>query len=262
MCVILSNSSMRSLRIDTHVHLYDCFNLRDWVTHAVSNLGVSENAQGVVIVVDRDGQDSFQRLRKEVPGFAEWSEERGTSNCLVGTITIDGSQLFVIQGTQYVTSERLEVLALGSQRILPDGVACRETIETSIQAGALVCLPWSPGKWLGARGQIVAEMLPDLSKERVCFGDISVHSRWWPRSRLIEVARSVGFACLAGTDALNRGQDCALVGRYGVTSPSSVPLDASMILAFIRALPTKDIALWGAPNDFVTASRRFISSLL
>ena len=51
--MILSNSAMTSLRIDMHAHLYDCFNLRDWVMHAVSNLSVSQDVQGVVIVADR-----------------------------------------------------------------------------------------------------------------------------------------------------------------------------------------------------------------
>lgn len=253
---------MRSLRIDTHAHLYDCFNLREWVAHAVSNLGISEFAQGVVIVVDRDGQDSFQRLRNEVSAFAEWSEDYAHDNCLVGTIHMENHQLFVIQGVQYVTSERLEVLSLGCHRMLPDGVACEETIAASINAGSLVCLPWSPGKWLGVRGRIVAGLLPDLSKHRVCFGDISVHSRWWPRSRLLERARRRGFACVAGTDALERSQDCALVGSYGVSCNTSAPVDAADLVAFIRDIPSRDIALWGVPNDFVTASRRFISSLL
>ena len=253
---------MTSLRIDMHAHLYDCFNLRDWVMHAVSNLSVSKDTQGVVIVADRYGQDSFQRFRREIPAFAEWSERKDNNGCCVGTIHAEGYQLFVIQGVQYVTSERVEVLALASQRVLPDGATCRETIEASIEAGALVCLPWSPGKWLGERGRLVAGMLSDLSTQHICIGDISVHSRWWPRSRLIEVARSLGFACVAGTDALNRSQDCALVGSYGVSSTTAAPVHATDIVPFIREISSRNLALWGAPNDFVTASRRFISSLL
>jgi hypothetical protein len=250
------------LHIDTHVHLYDCFNLKAWVQHALTNLNVSESVQGALIVVDRQGQDSLTRLRREVPEFAVWEESPISEGLSIGIIHYCGRELFIVPGVQYVTSERLEVLALGSTRLVSDGVSIETVIEKSLSVPALVCLPWSPGKWLGKRGRCIRSIVSNTSSMELCLGDISVHGRFWPKSVILNECMKRGFACFAGTDALNRPKDCKLVGSFGVSCNLEGPISAQELIYFVRSLSTTSYMSWGRPNGFFTSVERFISSFL
>lgn len=251
-----------AFHIDTHVHLYDCFNLKAWVQHALTNLNVSESVQGALVLVDRQGQDSFIRLRREVPEFAVWEELPISDELRIGIIRYCGRELFIVPGVQYVTSERLEVLALGSTRVVSDGVSIETVIEKSLSVPALVCLPWSPGKWLGKRGRCIRSIVSNTSSTELCLGDISVHSRLWPKSLILEECAKRGFACFSGTDALNRAKDCSLVGSFGVSCVVDGPILAKDIVSFVRDLATTSHTVWGGPNGFFTSVERFISSFL
>ena len=251
-----------SLHIDTHAHLYDCFNLEMWVRHALKNLSVSDVVQGIVVVVDREGQSSFERLRREVPTFADWKEHTISEELRTGVISLDGQDLIVIPGVQYISAERLEVLALGTIRTIPDGHALLDLIEHILSQQATVCLPWSPWKWLGRRGAHIRNVLNRYCAADLCLGDISVHAQSWPKSRILNQYTSQGFKCLVGTDALERPNDCSLVGSYGIICEVEGAVPAADVISVIRRLPVDRTTVWGAPNGLVTAIERFISSLL
>lgn len=251
-----------SLHIDTHAHLYDCFNLEMWVRHALKNLSVSDVVQGIVVLVDREGQRSFERLRREVPTFGDWKEYTVSEELRTGVISLDGQELIVIPGVQYVSAERLEILALGAIRSIPDGHALLDVIEHVLSQRATVCLPWSPGKWLGRRGDHIRNVLARYCAADLCLGDISVHAQSWPRSRILNEYMAQGFTCLMGTDALERPIDCGLVGRYGIVCEVDDPVPVADLISIIRRLPDGRTTVWGAPNGLLTAVERFISSVL
>ena len=281
-----------TVRLDPHAHLYDSYSIREWCRAAFSNLGgksprntpvgttgapifrartpgaavVSSADDGanrdiavVVIVVDREGQDSLARLRREVPSFADWNE---LWDGQAGRIEFDEGALTVIRGVQYVTSERIEVLGLGVERAAPDAMAASEYVSIITDGGGLACLPWSPGKWLGARGKVVRRMLDGTPSTILTVGDISIRSHLGPPSALLRYARQKGFSVLSGTDPLPRVQDQSLVGSFGLEFSA----DGDDALACWTGLKNALVAPqslkpWGRRNSAGTALQRFIASI-
>lgn len=249
------------LRIDTHAHLYDSYSVKEWCEAAVRNLRGSGDSTSVVFVVDREGQDSLGRLRREVPSFGDWQE---LWDGQAGIARLGNGSLVVVQGVQYVTSERLEVLGLGVKRSSPDGSSATEYISHIGELGGLACLPWSPGKWLGGRGKVVRNLLDTTATSALIAGDISIRSRLGPPSSLLRYARRRGFTVLYGTDPLPTKSDEELVGSFGVelviaTSTQEAVSSWSGLRETILSAGT--LSGWGARNSPLQATRRFISSV-
>lgn len=252
----------RALRIDTHAHLYDTYSAEAWCHAAFRNLAGASEAPAVVMVADRDGQDSLGRLRSEVPSFAKWED---VWNGKAGIAHLADGQLFVVQGVQYVTSERLEVLGFGVERVSEDGALAAEYIARIVELDGLPCLPWSPGKWLGSRGAVVRDLLDTVSTNALSVGDISMRSRLGPPSILLPYARRRGFSVLLGTDPLPSKADEELVGSLGieVSLRQSVAETLSSWSGLkVALLSSEDVRQWGVRNSPFRSARRFISSTL
>ena len=204
---------MFTVRFDPHAHLYDCYSLRKWVEAAVSNLTKdAKEILPVVFVLDREGQDSFARFRREVPQMGDWEE---CSDGRSGYITTIRGKLLVIRGVQYVSREKIEVLGLGVSRRIADGAPAADLIELILEEGGVPCLPWSPGKWLGKRGRLVRSLLESHTPKNLTVGDISMRTFFGPPSSLLRFARGQGYSMLYGTDPLPRKGDQTLVGSFG-----------------------------------------------
>jgi hypothetical protein len=260
------------IRIDPHAHLYDCYPLREWIEAAMSNLQVGSGVCAAVVIVDRAGQDSFARLRSEVPKFGVWSEapttaeqrcQQAAERVVTGLVSYSGHSLRVIRGAQYVTRERIEVLGLGVARSVDDGAPCIETIQRIQSSGGLACIPWSPGKWLGKRGAVVKSMLRQFPQQRIALGDISMRTACGPPSTILTGAAKLGFAVLPGSDPLPRRADTQLVGSYGceLTIPAAIN-DPSWLQTMLNALlkSSDGGGVWGSPNTPLNAARRFIAT--
>jgi hypothetical protein len=257
------------VRLDPHAHLYDAYSLVDWVAAAIRNLGGGPDAYKMVVIVDRMGQDSFARFRQEAPSFGEWNEvpvgDGSSSESLSGSVSIEAGSLTVIRGVQYVSAERLEVLGLGVTRTIEDGAPCRAVIESITKAQGVPCLPWSPGKWLGRRGAIVARILESSSAAQLVFGDIAIRSRVGPPSSLLRKARRDGYLILPGTDPLPVVKDTCLVGSYGVevdipSLPSPASTSPNSILRYFLSNSDR-VRVWGRPNSPFRAIQRFIATV-
>jgi hypothetical protein len=249
------------LRIDTHAHLYDSYSVKEWCEAAFRNLGGDADVTPMVFVVDREGQDSLDRLRREVPSFGDWQE---LWDGQAGIAHLGNGSLVIVQGVQYVTSERLEVLGIGVERFSPDGSCATEYVNRIGELGGLPCLPWSPGKWLGSRGNVVRTLLDSTSAATLLVGDISIRSRVGPPSSLLSYARRRGFTVLLGTDPLSTKSDEVLVGSLGVELSLKCPTEdvlRSWSNLKEALLSAGAIARWGAPNSPLQATRRFISSI-
>ena len=249
------------LRIDTHAHLYDSYSVKEWCEAAVRNLRGSGDSTSIVFVVDREGQDSLARLRREVPSFGDWQE---LWDGQAGIAHLGNGSLVIVQGVQYVTSERLEVLGFGVERVCPDGSPATEYISRISELAGLACLPWSPGKWLGSRGKVVRNLLDTKTATMLLVGDISMRSRVGPPSPLLRYARSRGFTVLFGTDPLPAKSDEELVGTFGVElvlKRSSEEVMRSWNGLKEEVLSAGNILGWGGRNSPLQATRRFLSSV-
>lgn len=258
---------MVTIRLDTHAHLYPNYPLKSWCDAAHHNLQVSSEHLGVVCIVDRVGQDSFQRFRIEGAAFGKWKERLVESDGALsreGSFEWDGKILSIVRGVQYVSLERVEVLGLGVGRSVPDGAPTAELVDLIGQEGGVACLPWSPGKWLGRRGSVISRIIKNTSPRRLTVGDISLRCKWGPLSLLLIRARKRGFTVLLGTDPLQRGADCELVGSFGIEISPDQPLSGqSELLDVIRGhlLEGRGLRPWGTRNSLAASFSRFISTL-
>jgi hypothetical protein len=248
---------MGALRIDPHAHLYDSYNLECWFGAALSHLGDG----GCVIVVDRHGQDSLARLRREASSFATVEDLSSGVGCVV--TSQEKKRLLVLRGVQYVASERIEVLGFGIGRSSDDGLSAKELIEAILRQSGTPCLPWSPGKWLGKRGQVVRQLLDSFSPGALTVGDIAIRSWCGPPSSLLAYAARKGFSVVCGTDPLPRTQDQSLVGAFGMTIEGDVPddVDARARYALQHLAIGNGCRPYGHRNGPVQALSRFFSAL-
>jgi hypothetical protein len=248
--------------MDPHGHLYDAYSVKAWCRAAVTNLAAGSDALAVVVVVDRQNQDSLARLRREVPSFGSWKDLPGS---LAGMAEVDGQKLLVVQGVQYVSLERIEVLGLGVGRVLSDGLTTGEYIDAIIRGGGVPCLPWSPGKWLGARGRVVKTLLETHSPSTLAVGDIAIRSVLGPPSALLRYARQRGYRVFYGTDPLPSPRDESLVGTFGVEiSGISFSDECGRVDTILEAMRSPEAAFkqLGKRNSGCRAVGRFVGQFL
>jgi hypothetical protein len=256
------------MRIDFHAHLYDSYQVQSWCQAAIANFQLRPGVGGVLVVVDRQGQDSFARLKREVAEFGSFVErptaQSNSEQALLAEIVVQDKTLYIVRGVQYVSAERLEVLGLGVARSIADGRPVAELIKIITQQGGIPCLPWSPGKWLGSRGKVVARALKEGHGTSLTFGDIAIRSRVGPPSTLLSRARRAGFPVVCGTDPLPRKQDCGLVGSYGLEFGLAGALELEHFLTSPSGFLINKInsmRVWGGPNSGLKSLLRFLSSL-
>jgi len=167
------------------------------------------------------------------PGFAIEPRNGGGA---VRAATADGRALWLLAGRQVVTAERLEVLALGADADVPDGRPAAETLERIAASAAVPVLPWGLGKWLGARGRIVAGLLAACDPSRVAAGDTSLRPLGWPEPLALRRARARGFRVLAGSDPLPPAGEAGRVASYAAGWEDEADLErpAGALAALLR----------------------------
>jgi len=202
--------------VDTHGHVCVRHDLRASLAHAhrsLAALGPPEDTALAVVLTERRGEHLFADLQRDperFPGLAVRPTDDAAA-LLVGPSPEES--LSLIAGRQIVTAERLEVLALGTPSLdLRDGLSADATLEMVTQAGAFPVIPWSPGKWLGARGRLLSSLLDrhgDLG-----LADSALRPKGLPASPLLRRARLTGRAAVAGSDPLPLPGEERRIGSY------------------------------------------------
>lgn len=195
-----SNQIKGSIALDTHVHIYPCYEQSTLFASAFSLLTKLSSSQNVGICLTESSGFNY---------FKELSQRYGGDNVAVSVPVFEQNHLWVFAGRQMKTVERLEVLGLLTSEMIPDGLSINETINCVQGSGGIAVLPWSFGKWWGRRGKIVDEI---LNKDKALIvGDITLRSlgesfqNRFPERRI-----------LAGTDPSPVKSDEKIVGKYGV----------------------------------------------
>ena len=237
------------LLVDGHVHVHGCFDVAKVLDAAADNFAAAARALGgergydaVLCLVESRGERFLDGVRTGRIGRV-WRGRHGywevEESCEPETLVVrrGGTKLNVIAGRQLVTRERLEVLALGTTASLPEGEAMETTLAAVRDVGAAAVLPWGVGKWLGARGAVVARVLADPKWRHVLLGDNGNRLGLGPDPRQFELARRAGRAVLPGSDPLPLPGEEARVGAYGFAV--DVALDplrpAAALLALLQS---------------------------
>jgi hypothetical protein len=226
---------------DAHVHIYDCFDVACLLDAAHENfrLEASRRSQadaflGVLCLTETAQDHWFTRLchaeghhlkSNKNSTHKGWRFTRCQEPCSLLATDGRGGQLVLIAGRQLVTAERLEVLALGTVELFPDGKPTEETIQIVQRAGGVPVIPWGAGKWLGRRGRLVTRLLESTQPNEIYLGDNSGRPVFWPDPSHFKQARTKNMRILPGSDPLPFPSEFWRPGSVGFALRAAITLD-------------------------------------
>jgi hypothetical protein len=235
--------------VDGHVHVYDCFDVAGLFDAAAANfaaaareLNSDRDYDSVLCLVESRNEGFLEGVREHRSGrvwrgrHGFWEAER---SCEPETLVVrrGNTSLKLIAGRQLVTRERLEVLALGTTAALPEGESIEATLGAVRDVGAAAVLPWGVGKWLGARGEVVARVLANPEWRHVFLGDNGNRLELGRDPPQFTAARRAGRSVLPGSDPLPLPGEETRVAAYGFAI--DVALDplrpAAALLALLKS---------------------------
>lgn len=214
------------IQVDAHVHIYDCFDICKFFNSGLENFELLSSqldsgieTQAVLLLTESSQNNYFSKLKqiaeKDRLLGENWSLLTTQEECSIYACKSADRGLFVIAGSQIVTSEDLEVLALMTSHRFQDGMSFNETLASVSEHGGVSVVPWGFGKWLGRRGKIVNQFLDKQTYPYLFLGDNSGRPVFWRYSPLFENAKAVGIKILPGTDPLPFSREAIRPGKFG-----------------------------------------------
>ena len=244
--------------IDTHVHIYSCFNLADFFNSvslnfqkAASDIGGTEDYTAILILTDWAGKSWFEKLsdfeKHFKNGIGDWkcipTEE--SSSLYFQNNARHGFHL--IAGRKIITSENLEVLALATDNPdFPDNLPLIETVQYIQSRNSIAVVPWAVGKWLGKRGKVLDELIDKLDAESYFLCDNRNRPFFWPKPKHFKIFEGKGGKLLAGSDPLHFSSESVRAGSFGCWTEGKIDSDhPTSSLKTILNDPATDIKLYG-----------------
>jgi len=211
---------------DGHFHLYPCHEPASAISNLIRNLDLmARSARGlepgqdiykIAFLAESKQHDYFRKILKNEMDFRTVDLEvlAGPEEHCVSFNKQGKQELCLVAGRQIVTRERLEILGLGMEKTVPDGLSAEEAVEKVIAAGGLPALAFSPGKWLFKRG-CLAMALIEKHKQNFLVGDSALRPLGWGEPEIMRRARENNIAVLPGSDPLPLPGDEKYAGCYG-----------------------------------------------
>lgn len=194
---------------DMHVHLYPCHDIAAALRGAMSRLdALAPGLPRVLCLTERSDchffRDIISGTKKLPPPFSAAPSGEGA----IEVIDNAGGRFFIVAGRQAATMEKLEIHCIGCDAEIPERLPLPDAIERVIVEGGIPAIPWGLGKWLGARGRLVEEILG--KHVEVFASDSSMRPVGWPE----KIFRAAPSRVIFGSDPLPvRGEEIH-VGRY------------------------------------------------
>ncbi|MEM7245036.1 MAG: hypothetical protein AAF533_06810 [Acidobacteriota bacterium] len=194
--------------VDGHVHLHPCYDLEALLASNerrrrdnARRLGLADDTPAAWLLTEMPGVDRFTELATgTLP--SGWHAETTQDDEAIWLTPAEGPALLVVAGAQHVTAEGIEVLALGTRARLDEGMPLDATITGVMESGALACLPWGVGKWLGGRGKKIAAAIEASWPAPLFLGDNAGRPQLSLPPPLLNKGRERGLSILPGTDPL------------------------------------------------------------
>jgi hypothetical protein len=232
--------------VDAHVHVHPCFEDAAFLDSAVENfrqgaaqVGVPGPYAGCLLLTEAGDSRWFRHLREGGQGGSgAWAFEATEEDCSLVARRVSGERLFLIAGRQIASREGIEVLALGRDADILDGLNLAETLDRVRATGALPVLPWGFGKWWLRRGSLVEEAFRRRNGDELFLGDNAGRLDMTGAPRLFQESRSQGVPVLPGSDPLPFPEHCSRAGSYGfvLSGPLDEARPAACVLRAIRRL--------------------------
>ena len=225
--------------VDAHVHIYDCFHLPIFFESAFANfqseaarMGQVDDFTAILLLTETSKDNWFERLASyasnkttaETKTIPDWTFHHTDGNCSLCARGSEDQSLFLIAGRQIVTAEKLEVLALATDKKFKDGAPIGQVIQSIRDMGAIPVIPYGFGKWIGRRGKILRDLLKKTEITKLFLGDNGERPKFLPRSSHFKQAEKRGIRVLPGTDPLPFPSECRRAGSFGFSFLGSINL--------------------------------------
>lgn len=223
--------------VDGHVHFHTFERVGPTLDAAAANFaaasGRQEGALGAVLLTQAATERVFETLQGR-PSISGWT--LSVARHEPETIIARQGRVFlaVVCGRQVRAADGLEVLALGTLEVFPDGLPFAEAVAAVRQSGALAVVPWGFGKWLGGRGTRMEAALESFASEALFVGDNGSRLEWQGVPARVRACEQRGFRVLSGTDPFPFASDYRRVGRFGFLAES----------AFDESAPWRALRAW------------------
>lgn len=218
---------------DSHVHLYKVEYLPHLLWHARSNFENIARKMGLekpdcaICLTQTSRSPSFQKVMESCGNLVSnpessnrWSMETTNESNTIELKSASEKEepfsIFLIGGQQIVCSERLELLSIGNETMVPDGLSLDETLSKINASGGIPVIPWGVGKWLGKRGKILKQIILKNRKYPFFLGDNSARLIFWQFDRIMSMARKFNIQTINGSDPNMFPSSLVISGSYGV----------------------------------------------
>lgn len=224
------------LPVDAHVHFHDRNRIAGTLEAAAVNFGALQLAgpaevRGVLLLAQSSRERVFEWLRDQAR-VDRWTVAAVPAEPQSLWLRGGSAEILVVCGRQIVAEPGLEVLSLGTDRRIDDGLGLPATLALARSDDALAVLPWGFGKWTGRRKTRVRELIDAEKDVDLWLGDNGGRLSAWPKPRLLIEGERRGHAVLPGTDPFPFWQDFRRVGSFGCLV--AVALDADRPWRSIR----------------------------
>ncbi|MDT8420520.1 MAG: hypothetical protein RQ754_08820 [Desulfuromonadales bacterium] len=236
--------------LDTHVHIYDCFDLKVFFRSALANfravasgISASEPFTAVLLLTDWAGQNWFEQLVEWVDksaegcleGYGNWSWERTQEDSSLYLEDEAGNRVYIVAGRKIISSENLEVLALTTgDSQFADGKCLRDSVETILEKGSVPLIPWAVGKWLGGRGKVLEQLIETVDPRSYFLCDNSNRPFFWTKPNHFLQFERKGGRILSGSDPLHFPSEMKRAGSFGCWVEGTI--DADYPSVWLKAL--------------------------
>jgi hypothetical protein len=219
-----ANGDKPILLVDTHVHIYDIFDIDALLDAAVANFAAAAQACGhghapreLMLLLTETAQDhAFARLKAGALRPVRWRVEAASEPAVLRLSRDEATSLWLVAGRQIATREDLEVVAVGTTAEFADGQPIAESIAAAERVSAMLALPWGFGKWLGKRGRIIDGLMRRQWSKLLFLTDNGGRLAMSRRPVLLREAERLGRWALPGTDPLPFPGEHRKVGTHGV----------------------------------------------
>jgi hypothetical protein len=231
------------IAFDGHVHVYPGYDVSKVLTCLIGNLEKitqTPQAGGDCVYLGLMAESRTCRFHADIcrtgsPFSAGmFSLVAGPDQGCLTILERDTIRGYLIAGRQIVTAERLEILGLGSEVTVPDGLPAETTLQAIQAQGATPVLSWSPGKWFSSRGKLVEKLIETHHAGDFLIGDTGLRPTFWPLPRLMRLASERGYRIIGGSDALPLPGEEQWIGTYGVAA--TAPFDPEKPAGSLRRL--------------------------
>jgi hypothetical protein len=242
-----SDARATTLLVDAHVHLHPGFDVTRFFTAAADNfataageLGLEQPWRGVLILTESAGTHRFAALCRGA-GQAGMDRWRIEATCEATSLRLRSTSgdppLSLVAGRQIQTEEGLEVLAFPLLDPMVEGRPIRDALRAAADAGATTVVPWGFGKWWGARGRIVRQLLQEPPDHPFFLADTGHRPSWAGRPDTLERWEGLGRVTLTGSDPLPFRREETRAGSccFTLTVPGGVERPAAKVVEALAA---------------------------